>query len=113
MELVYLEDLTDELDRLCDDVCIVNRPNRYKLCSTCKIGQVYTIAESLESVYVMSEENLDLVNVVRCKDCKYFHRRQTMFGKEYTECDAFNQFNPNENGYCSRGVKRNHEENQE
>lgn len=45
----------------------------------------------------------EFVQVVRCKDCQNFHRRQSMFGKEYTECDLYCAMQPTENDFCSRG----------
>lgn len=51
--------------------------------------------------------NKDLVEVVRCKDCQNFHRRQSMFGKEYTECDLYCAMQPAEEDYCSRGRLKN------
>ena len=53
----------------------------------------------------LSEKDWEIVT--RCKDCVYFHRRQTMFGKEYTECErAFTTSQPGENDYCSWGKQK-------
>lgn len=41
-------------------------------------------------------ENSDLVDVVRCKDCKYF--------SDFQHCDVLGFCEPNE--YCSRGERR-------
>ena len=60
-----------------------------------------------EMIFKMDGREKDFVQVVRCKDCEYFHRRQSMFGKEYTECDLYCAMQPGEEDYCSRGRLKN------
>ena len=69
----------------------------------------WTFAElwRAEEADIDSLPTIDAVGVVRCRDCEYFHRRQTMFGKEYTECDLYCAMQPAEEDYCSRGRLRN------
>lgn len=46
--------------------------------------------------------NKNLVEVVRCKDCRYFHKYG--FKLEYTECLHFD-CHVSEDGYCAWGEK--------
>lgn len=50
-----------------------------------------------------SAPTIDAVPVVRCKDCRYFHRFT-----DWADCDFHEWYRaePNENDYCSRGERR-------
>lgn len=65
------------------------------------------------SEWIVSSEDLgcdgayfSYTEVVRCRDCKYFHRRMSMFGIEYTECDMMSGRQPTEEDFCSWGVRK-------
>lgn len=51
---------------------------------------------------------VDAVPVVRCKDCRFFHKYG--FKLEYTECTHFD-CDVTENGYCWWGERRENETN--
>lgn len=56
------------------------------------------------SVEVEDASDVDVVEVVRCKDCKFFRRYG--FRLEYAECIKFDFYDTTEDGYCSWGERR-------
>lgn len=54
------------------------------------------------------EPTVDAEPVVRCKDCRFFHKYG--FKLEYTECTHFD-CDVTENGYCWWGERRENETN--
>lgn len=55
------------------------------------------------------QERVDAVEVVRCKDCKFFRRYG--FRLEYAECIKFDFYDTTEDGFCSYGERREDETN--
>lgn len=53
--------------------------------------------------------DVDVVEVVRCKDCKFFRRYG--FRLEYAECIKFDFYDTTEDGFCSYGERREDETN--
>lgn len=47
---------------------------------------------------------IDAVEVVRCKDCRFFHRYG--FKLEYAECVNFDFYDTTEDGYCCWAERR-------
>lgn len=48
--------------------------------------------------------SVDAVEVVRCKDCRFFHRYG--FKLEYAECVNFDFYDTTEDGYCCWAERR-------
>lgn len=57
------------------------------------------LKEAIERVHTV-----DAVEVVRCKDCRFFHRYG--FKLEYAECVNFDFYDTTEDGFCSYGERR-------
>lgn len=64
-----------------------------------------------DEAYQLEYENRDCVEVVRCKDCKYYH-------VAWDDCNPTNDYSeywceyvsPNENDYCSLGERKEQEQ---
>ena len=50
------------------------------------------------------QPTVDAVEVVRCKDCKFFRRYG--FRLEYAECINFDFYDTTEDGYCAWGERK-------
>ena len=59
---------------------------------------------------ILSDEKLlpsaDVVEVVRCKDCKYRENRETWFACTYWNADPYEQPTVNDNDFCSYGERK-------
>lgn len=55
------------------------------------------------------QKRVDAVEVVRCKDCRFFHRYG--FKLEYAECVNFDFYDTTEDGYCCWAERREDETN--
>ena len=74
--------------------------------------------EILSKLAVALAETVDAVEVVRCKDCRYYCHHE-FFGKPYFTCDIANQymtgdiigvgFEPPEDWFCANGERREDE----
>ena len=53
---------------------------------------------------IESAPTIDAVPVVRCKDCRFFHRYG--FKLEYAECVNFDFYDTMEDGYCCWAERR-------
>lgn len=80
------------------------------------IGYDHGIGEAI--ALAKGQPTIDAVEVVRCKDCRYYYRHE-FFGKPYFTCDIANQymtgdiigvgFEPPEDWYCADGERKGEE----
>lgn len=57
--------------------------------------------------YPVQNEHLDLVNVCRCADCKYWDSYPIMSGwPDYHRCRMYISLSTSAIDYCSRGERR-------
>ena len=65
-EYILLETMSNELDDLCDRVCVYSKKQRYAMCGACPLGDAFIVLENIQTV--------DAVPVVRCKDCCFWDK---------------------------------------
>ena len=82
------EHLWTRLRSICDLNCPYSEKQRDIMCSACLLGNAF---ETIDS-----EKTVEAVEVVRCKDCKYYNG-------EYKYC--VNDIFAKPNGYCSYGKR--------
>ena len=70
-----------------------------------------TAIERGETLSLMGVPKVDAVEVVRCKDCKYYPTHFYCGGKIYRVCPCFSDLG--EDGYCSAGIRREEAEDAE
>ncbi len=63
----------------------------------------YVITETGEHIYKRSR---DIVEVVRCKDCKYFDSGTDEDGKLFFKCLGWVYGGTSEDDFCSHGERR-------
>lgn len=66
------------------------------------------VCELLDDVmYALEEEStIDAVEVVRCKDCKWFEPREEIEGESWTGYCIYGEFHTDEMDFCSRGERK-------
>lgn len=86
----------DKLGMYFADVQLANRGWRDDVC------------ELLDDVMYALEEapTIDAVEVVRCKDCKWFDPREEIEGESWTGYCIYGEFHTDEMDFCSRGERK-------
>ena len=52
------------------------------------------------------EEPIEVIEVVRCKDCKWFDPREEIEGEMWTGYCIYGEFHTDEMDFCSRGERK-------
>lgn len=52
------------------------------------------------------EEPIEVTEVVRCKDCKWFDPREEIEGESWTGYCIYGEFHTDEMDFCSRGERK-------
>lgn len=95
----------DELIKFCTSMLVEAKDD--------EIIQTHNNAFRHMREHIKSLPSADVVDVVRCKDCKYFDvdgvRGRPVDGQEVRMCKKFYNYPFMDNEYCSRGERRESE----
>ena len=69
-----------------------------------KVNGLAALFEVLDAI--MDCKTIDAVEVVRCKDCKWFDPREEIEGESWTGYCIYGEFHTDEMDFCSRGERK-------
>ena len=76
---------------------------RAEMAHQAALGRMYATKEFI--ALLKKVESGELVEVVRCKDCKHYHH----FGEGVYGCRTYGMMKTKPDGFCSQGKRRNNE----
>ena len=92
--------------RLIDADWVAERLKEWRnwIAETCGENDDYVLCLDTVLMKLDDAPTADAVEVVRCKDCKFFRRYG--FRLEYADCIKFDYYDTTEDGYCAWGERR-------
>jgi len=81
MRLIDADALTDSLDNLCNTVCQYSKAQRSVMCGACPLGGAFDVVDDAPTVEPIRVGDVckdcwrdggNVVEVVRCEDCKHW-----------------------------------------
>ena len=94
-EYIDKEKLLNALDDRCNIACQYSKKQRQVMCSACPLGDAFDVIDEFP--------NADVVEVVRCKDCKYWFNAPTADDFNSCEQDALIR---HKDFFCACGERR-------
>ena len=87
--------LINRFDELCDSVCQYSKKQREVMCGACPLGSAFDVVDEFPTA--------DVVEVVRCEDCKN-NPKTTWFG-----CPMASHDYEFKDGFCYKGERGKYE----